>query len=429
MNSASLSSQFFVSLSRLCRLRIMVGVVMGIMEIANVCAQRQVVYHDRIASLQVVAGTNWLEMPIAELGGDSIHVSFDEMSHDNHRYIYKVEHCEADWTVSQGVFGSDFVEGFNDDLLIEDNGQSMNTNRLYTHYSLTIPNEQCRIKMSGNYQLTVFDEDDKDEPVLKACFMIVEPCVKVMLQVSANTDMEVNKSHQQVSMQVDLGQLHVTHPQEQVKTVVVQNGRWDSAVLCPKPDFVTADKLQWLHVKSLIFPAGNVYRKFEMLDMNHATMGLDDVKWDGEDFHAFVQPALPRPSYVYDEAPHGAFYIRNSDNVENDVASDYAWVHFVLKAPRQEENVYLNADWTLDSCQPTYQMLYNDSLKCYVGTVLLKQGYYSYRYVVRHGDGSIEQLPTEGNFFQTKNTYQALVYFRGSHERTDRLVGYAKCSN
>ena len=31
---------------------------------------------------------------------------------------------------------------------------------------------------------------------------------------------------------------------------------------------------QWTHCRDLIFPAGNVYRKFEMLDMNHTTMVL-----------------------------------------------------------------------------------------------------------------------------------------------------------
>lgn len=65
-----------------------------------------------------------------------------------------------------------------------------------------------------------------------------------------------------------------------------------------------------------------------MLDMNHTTMGLDEMKWDGNEFHAFVQPDLPRPSYVHDEAPQGSFFIRNSENIDNDFISDYAWVHF-----------------------------------------------------------------------------------------------------
>ena len=55
---------------------------------------------------------------------------------------------------------------------------------------------------------------------------------------------------------------------------------------------------------------------------------------------------------------------------------------------------------------------------------MLKQGYYSYRYLTLNGDNIIKPVNTEGNFFQTENDYQALIYFRGIGERTDRLVGY-----
>jgi len=37
-------------------------------------------------------------------------------------------------------------------------------------------------------------------------------------------------------------------------------------------------------------------------------------------------------------------------------------------------------------------------------------------------DGKV--ATTEGNFFQTRNKYQALVYYKGLGDRTWRLVGY-----
>lgn len=52
--------------------------------------------------------------------------------------------------------------------------------------------------------------------------------------------------------------------------------------------------------------------------------------------------------------------------------------------------------------------------------LMQKQGYYSYQYVNR--DGKV--ATTEGNFFQTRNKYQALVYYKGLGDRTWRLVGY-----
>lgn len=390
------------------------------------CAQRSEIHSPRISTLQVVAGDNWLSLPVVELGEGTVRVSFDDMTHEYHRYTYRIEHCDAGWNLSSGLFTSDFVSGFNGELTIGDNEESLNTNRIYTHYRLDIPNDNCRISMSGNYRLTVYDEDGGSEPVLTACFMVVEPRMKVSAGYSSNTDIDVNKKHQQVAFHVEFGDVRVTDPGRQVKTVVLQNGRWDNAVFDAKPDYISAEGLSWAHNRGLIFDAGNVYRKFEMLDLNHATMGLDEVKWDGDDFHAIVFPDTPRPSYVHDEAPQGSFYIRNSDNQENDFTSDYAWVHFRLQAPRQTGSVYLNGDWTYDSFLPQYEMKYDEAQGGYEGTVLMKQGYYSYQYLVLRDDGTTHPVSTEGSFYQTSNKYQVLVYYRGPGDRADRLLGFAE---
>lgn len=387
-------------------------------------AQRSEILSDRIASLQVVAGVDWLSMPVVNLHGGVVNIAFDDMTHEAHRYVYRLDHCDADWNVSSDLFRSDYVSGFNGELTIDDYEESLNTNRLYTHYRLRIPNANCRITMSGNYQLTVFDEDDDSKPVLKACFMVVEPLMKVSASYSSNTDIDVNKTHQQVSFDVRYSDVRVTDPSRQLRTVVLQNGRWDNAVWDAKPSFVSAEGLRWSHQRDLIFPAGNVYRKFEMLDMNHTTMGLEEMKWDGDDFHAFVFTDMPRMSYVHDEAPQGAFYIRNSDNTENDYTCDYAWVHFALKSPKENGEVYLNGDWTCDRFLPSYRMEYDEARGEYQASVLLKQGYYSYQYLVLRDDGSTKGVDSEGSFFQTSNKYQVLVYYRGTGDRTDRLVGY-----
>ena len=393
----------------------------------QVVAQRHEVYNQRIASLQVVAGQQWQSMPIAVLG-EPIHIDFDDMTHDYERYYYKVEHCEADWSVSQEIFTSDYLQGFNGELTIDTYEQSLNTNHLYTHYSLTIPNRHCRLTMSGNYKVSVFADGDDAQPVFTACFMLVEPLMKVSMSVTGNTDIDIYHSHQQVAVAIDYGDVRVTDPMRQVKTLVLQNGRWDRVVVAPRPEYVSTDGLKWLHCKPFIFAGDNEYHKFEMLDLSHTTMGLDSIYWDGSEMHAYVMADLPRPNYLYDEAANGAFYIRNSDNIDNAFTSDYAWVHFFLQAPRQRGDVYLNGAWTLGRFIPPYKMEYNEVAQGYEGAVLLKQGYYSYRYVVLGSDGKTSSVTTEGSFYQTRNKYQVLVYYRGVGDRTDRLLGYCETS-
>ena len=390
-------------------------------------AQRNEIHNDRIATLQVVAGINWLSLPVAELGGQPINISFDDLTHDYHRYTYKIEHCDADWSVSEGLFEHDYIEGFTEGNLIEDMEESLNTNTLYTHYRLSIPNKHCRLKMSGNYRLTVYDDNDDDEPMLTACFMLVEPKMGVTASQSPNTDIDVNHSHQQVSVAVKYSGLNVINPTNQIKTVVMQNGRWDNAVVNAQPQYTMSDGLRWEHCRDLIFEAGNEYHKFEVLDTDHPTLGIDRIKWDGEIYHAYVFADAPRPSYLYDEDANGAFYIRNSDNIENDRLTDYVMVHFQLLCPSPVDGeVYLNGAWTNDLFLPEYQMEYDESSHCYHGTVMLKMGYYSYQYVMLDNEGYTHVMPTEGSFFQTENKYQVLVYYREPGGRTDLLLGYCE---
>lgn len=387
-------------------------------------AQNNLVLSDNIASVQVVAGVDWLSMPVIMLNGeDPINIAFDDLTHEYHRYVYKIEHCEADWSVSEELFQSDYCKGFADGNTIDDVTESINTTVLYTHYQFQIPNDKCQLLLSGNYRVTVYD-DNSGDTVLQAFFMVCEPCMGIDLSVTTNTDIDINREHQQVAMQLNYGSIAVRDYKSEIKTVVLQNGNWHNAVFSPTPQYVMRDGLQWKHCHDLIFPAGNEYHKFETLDPTHTTMGLESVDWDGTNYHAYIWPDEPRPSYIYDEDANGSFYIRNSDNVENDYASDYIMVHFTLKAPQQTGDVFINGKWTNEKVDEQYRMEYDAAEECYTKTLPLKQGYYSYQYLMQQSDGQLVPLRSEGIFFQTENEYQALVYYRGTGQRTDRLVAY-----
>ena len=402
---------FFLSLVFICNL--------------NICAQRNEILDKNIASLQVVANNDWLSLPIITLNSnDFVNISFDDLTHEYHRYCYKIEHCEADWQTSSALFESDYIDGFASGNTIDDVQESTNTVQLYTHYSISFPNNKCRPKISGNYRVTIYNENDEKHVVCRAYFMIVEPSMAVHLNVTTNTDIDINGKHQQVEMAIDYGNNIVSNPQTQIKTVVMQNGRWDNAVVNARPQYIKANGLQWIHCKDFIFDGGNEYRKFETLDVTHTTMGLESINWDGHNYHAWIWTDEPRPSYIYDKDANGAFLIRNSDNIDNDINSDYIITHFRLKSPQTADPIYINGFFTNDRFLPQYEMKWNEKNQQYEGELLLKQGYYSYQYLMMKPEGKLKPVPSEGNFYQTENTYQALIYFKANGDRTDRLVGY-----
>ena len=378
------------------------------------------IYDPQIKSLETMVNADWLSPTVMRLhGGDILHIGFDELSHDYHRYIYRLEHCEADWTTSDELFESDWLEGFNNNV-IEDFDRSINTTVDYTHYRLSIPNDKCRLKMSGNYRLHVIEED-LDEEVLTVEFMISEEAMTLSMAITTNTDIDTNLSHQQVSFGLKYGNLLVTDPQEQLQTVVMQNCREDNSRWNIRPTAVIQNGLEWTHCQDLIFDGGNEYRKFEVLDPSHPTMGIDRIYWDGRSYQAFPFVDEPRPNYLYDEDANGSFLLRNSDNRESETTSDYVWVNYRLKTPyRPDGDIVIDGRWTTEDPE-TYIMTYDDISGLYTASILQKLGYYSYQYLL-----DSRPLPSEGNFYQTENGYQILVYYKGTGERTWRLVAFSQ---
>lgn len=383
------------------------------------------IFSPSVKTLQAVVNDDWLSPPVMTLGSDDVlNIGFDELSHNYHRYIYKVEHCEDDWSVSDGLFESDFLEGFNDNP-IEDYQNSLNTTVLYTHYSLQIPNERCRLRMSGNYRLSVYDEERDNELVAQVEFMVVEQLMNVGLSMTTNTDIDVNRSHQQISVSLDYGSLNITNIDEQVRLVVTQNAREDNAVRNIRPNLINSNGLKWEHNRQLIFDAGNEYHKFEVLDVSHPTMGIEHMTWDGTNYNAYPFVDEPRRNYLTDVDADGSFFIRNSDNTEIDYTCDYVFVHYKLHSGEQYDGTMLiDGRWTTEQQPSTYSMEYDETDGSYNATILQKQGYYSYQYVLEDDNGRRSIPPSEGSFYETENRYQAYVYYKPTAGRTWQLVGY-----
>ena len=380
-----------------------------------------------IKSLEVVLNDDFMLQPVMELGSrDVLTVSFDELSHNYHRFTCHIEPCNPDWTPTEGLFESDWLEGFND-LPIEDYQNSLNTNQLYTHYRMQLPNDQARLKMSGNYRLHILDDSEGGDEVACVELMVVEPLMNVGLGVTTNTDVDFQLAHQQVSMTLNYNAVKVSNPDEQLQVVVRQNGREDNQRHNPRPNYITPQGLRWEHNRELIFQAGNEYHKFEVLDPNRISLGLDHVSWDEatRTYHAYPYVCTKQRSYIYERDADGAFLLRNSDDYEAATTSEYVYVHYKLAGAPHYDNARLIIDgqWTTEP-RENYVMDYDEAEQAYNAVVLQKLGYYNYQLLLEDMDGTTHPVPEEGSFYQTQNRYQAYAYYRGSGERSWRLVGY-----
>ena len=406
------------------KIKVLAGILLLTM---SAYAQQHEIRSENIASLQVVSGKDWLGDAVIRLGSsDRLTISFDDLTHQYHRYVYSLTHCEPDWTPTEGLYTSDYISGFQDGITIDNYQESINTNQLYNHYTLRIPNSSCAPKISGNYQLDIIDDDTKDV-VATARFMVTENIANISTTILTDTDIDVRRSHQQLNLRLDYPPtLKATNPREQFRVLVMQNHRSDNQVWCPPAPVMRPGTLEWTHTKDLIFSAGNEFHKFEMLDVHRNSMGVESLQWDGEWYHAHLFHDYPRRAYVYDEDADGAFYIRNSDNIENDITSEYVKVNFYLDTPRLDGEVYVDGKWTYNGLSEKYLMEYDDENKWYHAEIPLKYGYYSYQYLNILPAYSQRLTPTgetEGDFFQTENRYLVMAYYKGNGDRFWRLVG------
>ncbi len=389
-------------------------------------AQRNEVLSPHIQSLQIKVNNNWLAPPIIILNSEDVmEISFDELSHEYHRFQYEVSHYNADWTPS-GLNEIDFLEGFNNNP-IEDYQNSINTTMLYTHYRIPFPNDQVKLKVSGNYMITVYNDKDNSKPICKVYFSVIEKKVSISATVSSNTDIDTNKTHQQVSFTVNYAGYNIRNPQSEIKVKVLQNLREDNCVTAVLPSYVSENELRYEHNRDLIFDAGNEYRRFEMVSIHHAAQGIQSIQFHDPYYHVTLYPdELRIKNYSYDKDQNGRYLIRYEWATDNNTEADYQFVHFSLpwKNALPNGSFYLEGQLTNENLTENYKLKYNQETQSFETMQLLKQGAYNYQYLfVPDGSKKSTGALTEGNFYETENEYLILVYHRPFGERYDKLIG------
>ena len=376
---------------------------------------------DRINTLRTIVNGDWERPAIITLGSDDrIEFSFDEMSHEYHRFTYHIQHCDAAWKPSTGILESDYMDGFNGETI--DNWEnSLNTTFDYTHYSLVIPNSQVSLKLSGNYRISI-REDGREIAYFRFCVTEGKPLLSA--KVDGNTDIDSHESHQQLNPTINYGGLTVRDPNKELYTVIMQNRRTDNAVTNPTPTYNAGNRLTYEHCRELIFPAGNEFRRFEVTSRYDINLNVDRISFHDPFYHATLIQDQRRHAYTFDFDHNGRYLIRYNQAGYSDTEADYVFVHFNLASERLTGGkLYISGHFNGGNLTSRYEMEYNSQEKAYQTTVLLKMGAYDYQYLwVPDGETTGQTKPTEGDWYEAKNEYLILLYYRQRGSRYDRLV-------
>lgn len=387
------------------------------------------VFRDEIKSVQLYREGNELSNPVFELGSDvRLLLKFDDLAEDVKNYSYTIIHCDASWNESY-IQQSEYLSGFPDNP-ITDYAMSFNTTIKFVNYQLTIPNDDCSLKYSGNYALVVFEGNDRKNLVLIQRFYVVEPKVRIEGLVKKATFDPFNGENQEVDFKIINEQLRLLNPQEDIKVVLMQNRRWDNAVLGLKPRFIQNNVLSYDYDKENVFPGGNEFRYFDIRTKRYNGENVESIKFIRPYFHVTILPDGIRNNkkFMPYKEMNGNFVIESLDRVtDTDTECDYMFVHFYLPMQSQLVGGSVNVFGALTgwNANKSNEMKWNYESAGYELSLLLKQGYYNYQYVyVPDGAKKADSVNLEGSFFLTENEYEIFAYYRDPSSRYDRLVGF-----
>ncbi|WP_316793925.1 type IX secretion system plug protein domain-containing protein [Pedobacter frigoris] len=388
-----------------------------------------VVYQPQIKTVQCYNSQKEQSIPVITLkSAEQLIFSFDDLNAGSKVYWYTIEHCTSDWKSSR-LSQLDYLESMPEDR-ITDYKYSFGTIQKYTHYGLTIPNNQIRPKISGNYLLKVYEDGNQQKPVISQRFYVVENMVNIGIEVVASNQVTSRFSNQKINFTVN-HKINIQNPYNDLKAVVMQNGNPQTAITNTKPTFIRPTSLVYNELNSNDFPAGNEFRKFDIRSLRYKGENIQDILKQDTATNVIlfqdVNTSKAKYSNLVDE--NGSFYIRNQEGRDDRTESDYANIAFTLNAvpPTASGDVYITGRFNNYTLNPSSKLTFDSSRKRFYGNIKLKQGLYDYKYVwLNKETGKIDQTIFEGSFFETANTYQVFAYYKKPGSRWEELIGYGQ---
>ena len=373
---------------------------------------------DNIFSAKIT-GSN-LNYPVFNLK-DKIFLSFDDLNIKKSSYYYKINHFDFEWKHSKAL-KSEYIDGY-DDNLIETFDNSYNTLIDYTNYQISIPNKDLKLKISGNYSISIHNENG--DFLFEKKFSVLNKMISTNIKIKRSTDLKKIDSHQNIDISVTCDNCNkFIGNSSDLKLVILKNNNWNDYKVIERPDYFLNNTLIF---KDISFEGGNEFLNFDNSKINSTNIKV--YKTELNDFYeTYLRTDIDRTNSIYQYNPdiNGSFVINNNFNIP-EIENDYTLVKFSLKPERinEKNRVFIIGEFNDYKITDKYELKLNDDI--YNGEFKFKQGFYNYKYLSVLPGNKVKKYA--GNFWETQNIYNALLYQKKLTEKYYKLISISELSS
>ena len=386
------------------------------------------VYVSNIKTVRLFTLGNQLTIPVIHLNGnDQLQLFFDDLDADVKYYYYTYQLCNSDWAPANlGQF--EYLKGFTEQRINDYRFSSLAHVR-YTHYQAVLPNQNMFPSRSGNYILKVYLNNDTSQIVFTKRMMVLDSKASLAARVVQPFASPDNQTNQKVEFTVDLKALQSFNAAQQIKVVVLQNYRWDNAIVNLKPAFIRGTSLEYNTPNTGIFPAGKEWRWLDVRDFHLQSDRVLTANYNNNSTDIFLRTDIPLNTqrYVYYKDLNGMSSIEAIRGVNPFYEGDYATVNFSFAPPNGQpyanKDIYLFGQLSNYNYIDSLKLVYNPAKQLYQTHLLLKQGYYDYTYIAVDKDNPSIRTQMDGDNFEAENEYTILIYYKPFIGRADELIG------
>lgn len=369
-------------------------------------------------------------LPIFNMN-DPFEISFDDVIGDEADYYYQFEHYDYDWKPSK-LFKNEFLKGI-DNIRIFNYRNSFTTIQPYSHYDLRLPNQFTQgFKVSGNYMIHIYNSNQ--QLVFSRKFMVLDNKAIVGVEIKRARDLNYVLTQQRVQFFVDSRDINFINPNDQLKVTLIQNSDLNTTITDIQPQFNLGNKQVYRYDEKTSFWGGDEFLNFENRDFRSPNMNINFVRKEAlYNAYLFVDVARKNFEYTFNPDINGNFLVTTLTNEDNAVQAEYVNIHFSLDTNGiqipPDARVYVMGNYNAFQTQDESEAIYNPKTGKYEAVILLKQGFYNYRYTVVYDNGTQDPGFISGNKWQTENQYSVLAYYRELGGRYDQLIGIGEANS